>query len=98
MAITTCVQVWVVPDKLEEFIKASLENHYHSIQETGNLRFDVCQDQLDPYKFMLYEAYIDESSAAAHKETAHYQKWRDTVTPFMAQPRQGVKYNLLAHE
>jgi len=97
MAITTCVHIWVLPEKLNEFISVSEENHNQSIQEPGNLRFDVCQDASDPCKFMLYEAYADEQSAAAHKETAHYQKWRDTVAPFMAQPRQGIKYNILAH-
>ena len=97
MAITTCVYVRVLPEKIDEFIKASLENHYHSVQEPGNLRFDICQDAGDPSKFMLYEAYVDEKSAAAHKETAHYLKWRDTVAEFMAQPRQGVKHTLLAY-
>lgn len=97
MAITTCVHVWVLPDKIDEFIKASIENHNQSILEPGNLRFDVCRDPSDPCKFMFYEAYTDEMSAAAHKETAHYQKWRDTVAPFMAQPRQGIKFNILAH-
>jgi (4S)-4-hydroxy-5-phosphonooxypentane-2,3-dione isomerase len=97
MAITTCVHIWVLPEKVDEFISASIENHNQSIQEPGNLRFDVCQDASDPCKFMLYEAYIDEQSAAAHKETAHYKKWRDTVASFMAQPRQGIKYNILAH-
>ncbi|MBN1924344.1 MAG: antibiotic biosynthesis monooxygenase [Prolixibacteraceae bacterium] len=97
MAVTTCVHVWVLPDKIDEFIKASVENNKHSVQEPGNHRFDICQDASDPCKFLLYEAYIDEQSAAAHKETVHYKKWRDTVAPFMAQPRQGIKYNILAY-
>ena len=97
MPITTCVHVWVKPEYLDAFIEASVENHQQSTKESGNLRFDLCQDASDPCKFMLFEAYIDEHSAAAHKETAHYQKWRDTVAPFMAQPREGVKYNLLAY-
>ena len=87
----------VNPENAEDFIKATIENHQHSVQEPGNLRFDVCQDASDPCRFMLYEAYIDEKSAALHKETAHYQKWRDTVAPFMAQPREGIRYNVLAH-
>ena len=41
--------------------------------------------------------YTDEQSAANHKETAHYLKWRDEVATMMAEPRKGVKYNLLAH-
>lgn len=97
MAITTCVHVWVKPENVEEFMEASIENHLQSIKEKGNLRFDVCQDPSDHCKFMLYEAYEDEQSAAAHKETTHYQKWRDKVASFMDQPRKGVKYNILAH-
>jgi autoinducer 2-degrading protein len=89
--------VWVLPGKVNEFIKASIENHHQSIKEPGNLRFDVCQDPSDPCKFMLYEAYTDEKSTATYKDTAHYQKWRDTVAPFMAQHRQGIKYNILAY-
>lgn len=97
MAIATCVHVWVKPDNVKEFIEASIENHRHSGKEKGNIRFDVCQDPTNPCKFMLYEAYVDESSAAAHKETPHYLKWRDTVAPFMEQPRKGDKYNILAY-
>ena len=97
MAITTCVHIWVVPDKIDEFIAATIENNHHSKLEPGNLRFDVCQDQSDPCKFMLYEAYSNELSASAHKDTVHYKKWRDTVATFMVQPRQGIKYNVLAH-
>jgi len=96
MAITTCVHVWVKPENLQEFIEASIENHLQSRKEAGNLRFDVCQDPANPGKFLLYEAYADEQSAAAHKETAHYLKWRDKVAPFMAQPRKGEKFNILA--
>jgi autoinducer 2-degrading protein len=96
MEITTCVHVWVKTENVDEFIEASLENHLNSRKEKGNLRFDVCQDPTDPSKFLLYEAYTDEQSAAAHKETAHYSKWRDTVASFMAQPRKGEKYNILA--
>jgi quinol monooxygenase YgiN len=38
------------------------------------------------------EAYRAPEASAAHKETAHYQTWRDTVAPMMAEPRAGVKY------
>jgi len=42
---------------------------------------------------MLYEVYENEAAAVAHKETAHYQRWRDTVADWMAAPRKGVKYD-----
>jgi autoinducer 2-degrading protein len=97
MAITSCVHVWVKPACLKEFMEASFENQQHSSKEKGNIRFDVCQDPTNPCKFLLYEAYLDESSAIAHKETAHYLKWRNTVASFMKQPRKAEKYNILVY-
>jgi autoinducer 2-degrading protein len=44
---------------------------------------------------MLYEAFGSEEAALAHKSTDHYLKWRDTVKEMMAEPRYGVKYNIL---
>ena len=93
--IVTIVHVHVKPEHVSAFIEATRENHERSVQELGNLRFDVLQDDGDPNKFVLYEAYATAASAAAHKETAHYQKWRDTVENWMAKPREGVKHRLL---
>jgi quinol monooxygenase YgiN len=38
------------------------------------------------------EVYRTPEAPAQHKETAHYQTWRDTVAPMMAEPRTSVKY------
>ena len=80
----------------EEKSEASIKNHAESVKEPGNLRFDLIQDANNPAKFMFYEAYENEEAVAAHKETAHYQTWRDTVADWMAQPREGVKHNVIA--
>jgi (4S)-4-hydroxy-5-phosphonooxypentane-2,3-dione isomerase len=93
---TTCVYVTVKPEHIDDFIKAMLANHTESVKEPGNLRFDVLQDSNDPCKFMIYEVYETEEAAAAHKSTAHYALWRDTVANWMAEPRKGVKYAILA--
>ena len=93
--IATIVHVYVKPDNVAAFIAATKENHENSIHEAGNLRFDILQDGQDPAKFVLYEAYESEAAAAKHKETAYYLKWRDTVAPFMAKPREGVKHSIL---
>jgi quinol monooxygenase YgiN len=42
---------------------------------------------------VLIEVYRTLEAVAAHKETAHYAKWRDAVAPMMAEPRHSVKYN-----
>ena len=93
-----CVHVHVKPENRDDFIRATLENARNTIEEPGNLRFDVIQSLDDPNRFVLYEVYRDEAGAAAHKETAHYARWRDTVAPWMAEPRQGVKYASLFPE
>src|SRR5271169_1932162 len=87
-----CVQVQVKPEHIEAFIAASSENAANTIQEPGNLRFDVLQQADDPERFVLYEVYCDEEAAKAHKQTAHYARWRDAVATWMAEPRKGVQY------
>ncbi len=89
----TLVHVQVNPDHIDDFIAATKINHEASIQESGNRRFDVLQSPENPSHFILYEAYASAEAAAAHKETAHYLTWRDTVATWMAEPRQGVRYD-----
>ena len=88
----TLVHVNVKPENVDQFIEASLENARESVYEPGNRRFDVLQSAEDPCKFVLYEAYETAEDAAAHKGTAHYLKWRETVGDWMAEPRKGVHY------
>lgn len=88
----TLVHVSVKSEHLEAFISATRANHLASTQEPGNLRFDVLQTADDPTRFILYEAYVSADAAAAHKQTAHYLTWRDSVAPWMAEPREGIPY------
>lgn len=93
------VFVHVKPDQIESFKTATLENARNSVQEPGIARFDVLQQQDDPSRFVLVEVYRTKDDPAKHKETAHYQKWRDTVTDMMAEPRSSIKYaNLFPDE
>jgi len=89
---TTLVHVRVKPEYIDDFIAATQLNHEASIQEPGNRRFDVLQSADIPGRFTLYEAYLSADAAAAHKKTAHYLTWRDSVAPWMAEPRQGIRY------
>lgn len=93
--IVTCVYFNVRPEALEKFIDATKANHLESVKEPGNLRFDLIQKADNPCSFMLYEAYESERASAEHKLTSHYLKWRDTVQDYMAEPRQGVRYNIV---
>ena len=93
--IVTIVHVEVRPAHVEEFIRATIENHHESVKESGNLRFDVLRNDAEPNRFLLYEAYENDEKAAAHKLTAHYLKWRETVAPWMASPREGIRHTAI---
>ena len=94
----TLVHVRVLPDQLDAFLEAMRANHEGSVLEPGNLRFDLLRDPADPTRFVIYEAYVDEASAAAHKTTPHYLAWRDRVGPMMAEPRRGEPWEGLLPE
>jgi (4S)-4-hydroxy-5-phosphonooxypentane-2,3-dione isomerase len=86
------VRVRVKPETVEDFRRATLENGRASIQEPGIARFDVLVQQDDATRFVLVEIYRTPDAVAAHRQTAHYAKWRDTVEPMMAEPRQRTEY------
>ncbi|MBN1506473.1 MAG: antibiotic biosynthesis monooxygenase [Sedimentisphaerales bacterium] len=86
------VHVHVKVDQVEAFRAASVENAEQSVKEPGVARFDVIQQQDDPTRFVLVEAYRTADDPARHKETPHYKKWRDTVESMMAEPRSSVKF------
>ena len=86
------VHARVKPDAVEAFRAASVENARQSVREPGVARFDVIQATDDPTRFVLVEVYRTGEAPAAHKETAHYKRWRDTVADLMAEPRASTRY------
>ncbi len=89
----TLVHIHVRPEHLEPFVDATRANHEASIRELGSVRFDVLRSVEDPTRFILYEAYVDEAAARAHKETLHYLAWRDAVADWLVEPRHGERYD-----
>jgi autoinducer 2-degrading protein len=87
------VFVHVKADQIDAFKAATLENASNSVQEPGIARFDVIQQLDDPARFVLVEVYRDQDAPARHKETQHYQVWRDTVADMMAEPRSSIKFD-----
>ena len=92
------VHVHVRPEHVEAFKQATIANARESIKEPGIARFDFAQQQDDPTRFVLVEAYRTPQAPAAHKDTQHYQTWRDAVAPMMAEPRASVKFGNLFPE
>ena len=87
------VTIFVKPEFVDAFRAQTLDNARNTRKEPGNLRFDVLQAEEDPTRFLLYEAYKVKEDFARHQATAHYARWKEAVTDWMAQPRQGVKHH-----
>ena len=85
------VDCHVRADQIEAFREATLANARASVLEPGIARFDVIQDNDDPARFVLVEVYRSVDATSAHKQTTHYQRWRDIVAPMMAEPRTSRK-------
>ena len=86
------VHISVRPEYLEAFREATLENARQSVKEPGVARFDTIQQADDPTRFVLVEVYRTSDDTIRHKETRHYQVWREKVAPMMAAPRTSVRY------
>ena len=86
------VQIKVKPEAVEEFRSATIENGRNSIKENGIVQFDFIQNKEEPERFILVEIYRTPADQLAHRETAHYQKWKSTVADMMAEPRVGIVY------
>ena len=89
------VHVHVKPEFVEVFKNATLENARRSVKEAGIARFDVLQQAGDPTRFVLVEAYRTPDAPARHKQTPHYQTWRDTVAGMLAEPRSSTPHTNL---
>lgn len=90
--LVVLVNVHIKSGYEEDFKKASIANAQLSLKEPGIARFDVIQDRENPNQFVLIEVYRDDAAPALHKETEHYKIWRDTVEPWMAEPRRSRKF------
>ena len=89
------VHVRIRPERIGDFLAATVINARASLAEPGVLRFDLVQDQADPAHAVLVEVYRDDEASAAHKLTPHYATWRDAVAEMMAAPRESVRYSVV---
>lgn len=83
----TLVEINIKPGKTDEFLQVFRANHLGSVQEPGNLRFDVLQDPAVPTRFYIYEAYRDDDAVLAHKTTPHYLACVERLEALMSEPR-----------
>ncbi len=81
------VSVRVKPERRDDFLRAIEEDARGSREdEPGCLRFDVLQDDDDPYHYYFYEVYRNEAALAAHCAAPHYQVWAAVASGVLAEP------------
>ena len=90
--LVVLVNIKVKPGDVDAFKTATVMNAEASRKEPGIARFDFLQQSDDGTRFVLIEGYRNQDAPAAHKETAHYKRWRETVESMMAEPRQSVRF------
>ena len=86
------VHIHIKPGMNEDFIMATAENARNSLMEPGILQFSCLQQIEDLSRFTLVEVYRRPEDQLLHRETKHYQAWKDAVGEMQAEPRQGIKY------
>jgi (4S)-4-hydroxy-5-phosphonooxypentane-2,3-dione isomerase len=86
------VHLKVKPQRIDDFIAATIENAKASLQEPGCVRFDVIQEAKDPARFVLVEIYRDQAGHAAHRESPHYNAWAERALDMLAEPRSRTVY------
>ena len=86
------IYMQVKPENIEEFKQICTENAKNSAKEPGIKRFDVLQQSDDPTRFVLVEAYLNETDVEQHKKTAHYNKWRQVAGKMILGERTRTRY------
>ena len=78
--IALLVTIQIKAEHRDAFMASMLDDARGSNNnEPGCLRFDVLQDNSDPYRIHLYEVYQDEAALEAHRHAPHYLKWQETT-------------------
>jgi len=62
------------PGQLENVLLILKELKAKSIQEKGNLFYQVYQDNSDPNTLILFEGYSDDSALTLHRNAGHYKQ------------------------
>ena len=86
------VQLCVKEDKVDAFLKFTLENAAGARKEPGCVRFDVLRNEKEPQRFFFYEVYKSTDAHKAHQQSAHYLEWRENVPDLLAEPRASARY------
>lgn len=94
--IVFSVHLHIRPECVEAFKAITLANLEGSRQEPGCRRFEALQHEDDPTRFILFEAWADAAAQDFHRNTPHYQAWKDQVEDMQVERRHAIRYAPLA--
>jgi (4S)-4-hydroxy-5-phosphonooxypentane-2,3-dione isomerase len=64
---------WTIkPGQLETVLTIVKDLHARSIEEKGNLFYNVLQDNSNPNILVLFEGYTDEAALEQHRNASYY--------------------------
>ena len=87
------VHIRVKPDRVEAFKAACIENSRNSLKSRAS-RGSMCSNSRTiPPSSCWLRSTERPTRPPAHKQTAHYQRWAETVADMMAMPRSSVKFD-----
>jgi quinol monooxygenase YgiN len=73
-------------DIVDNFLARLLRHAAISLdREPGCHRFDIQQECNDPTLFLLVEEYADEAALQAHRDSPHYQAFRNDVQDWVVE-------------
>ncbi|WP_417069817.1 putative quinol monooxygenase [Niveibacterium terrae] len=76
----------VKPDRVEDFVRSTMDNVMHSRREAGVVSFGFYKVKDSASSFLLFEQYRSAEDQVAHRETAHYKRWKESVADLLACP------------
>lgn len=80
MSFTVWVELEVIPERVDEFLKAIAINQAATLNEPGCIYFDVMKLEREGQWFAFYEIYRDEKAFyEEHRTYEHYLEWREAV-------------------
>ncbi len=76
----------IAHDRVQDFASLiDLQARDSLKQEEGCLYFDVCQDETDSSRFLLYEIYKDTDAYQAHRGYPHSKAFQGAVKPMVVE-------------
>src|SRR5262245_4597724 len=85
------VTAYVLENETETFLQKTLECALATRNESGNLRYDILQNEDNPVCFVIYEVYRSKDDFLFHRESPYAKKWKVETESIMAKPRERIR-------